>query len=134
MKNRPNRFRGLLYNGDWYKKLVTALKLAKEGTCSQELLATIEVLERQLSQADECLHTVTAIQVVPSSMRAQFLLNHIRQCVDVEPATLLLAQNGDIELTITARGSREHVHSMAEAILSSGLALAKAKIWIETTI
>lgn len=134
MKNRPNRFRGLFYNGDWHTRLVTALKLAKEGTCSQELLAAIEVLERQLAQTDECVHTVTAIQVVPSSMRAQFLLNHIRQCVDVEPATLLLAQNGDIELTITARGNREHVHSMAEAILSSGLASAKARIWIETRI
>lgn len=134
MKNRPNRFRGLLYNGDWHTSLVTALDLAKAGTRSQEMLAAIEILERKLALADECVHTVTAVQAVPHSMGAQFLLTHIQQCVDVEPATVRLAPSGDIELTITARGSREHVLSMAEAILSSGLSSAKVKIWAETTL
>lgn len=132
MKIRPNRFRGLVYNGDWHTRLVTALQLAKESSYSQGVLAAIEVLERQLEQTDECVHTVTASQTVPASMGAQFLLSHIEQCVDVKPATLRLAHNGDIELTITSRGSREHVLSMAEAIFSSGLSSARAKTWIET--
>lgn len=132
MENRPNRFRSLFYNGDWHTKLVTALQLAKEGTCSQELLAAIAVLERQLAQTDECVHTVTATQIVPPSMAAQFVLSHIERCVDVKPATLRLAPTGEIELTITGRGNREHVLSMAEAILSSGLASARARIWVDT--
>lgn len=132
MKNRPNRFRGLYYNGDWHTKLITALQLAKEGTCSQEMLSAIAVLEHQLAQTDECVHTVTATQAVPPSMGAQFVLSHIEQCVDVKPATIRLAPNGEIELTITGRGSREHVLSMAEAILSSGLASSRARIWVDT--
>lgn len=131
MLSRPNRFRGLVYNGDWHTRLVTAIQLAKEGTGSQDILATIEALERQLTQTDECIHTVTATQAVPLNMDTQFLMSYIKQSIDVEPATLNLATNGDIELTITARGDRKHVYSLANAILSSGLAGAKAKIWVE---
>lgn len=134
MRTRPNRFRGLFYNGDWHTKLITALQLAKEGTCSQELLATIAVLEHQLAQTDECVHTVTATQTVPPSMGVQFLLGHIERCIDVEPANLQLAPNGEIELTITARGDRDHVLHMAEAILSSGLSTARARIWADTML
>lgn len=132
LRNRPNRFRGLVYNGDWHTKLVTALRLARDGTGSKEMLATIEVLERQLVQTDECVHTVTATQAVPFSMGALFLLNHIKQTIDVEPSTLNVSPNGDIELTITARGDRDHVFSLAQAILSSGLARAKGAILVET--
>ena len=134
MRTRPNRFRGLFYNGDWHTKLITALQLAKEGTCSQELLATIAVLEQQLAQTDECVHTVTATQIVPPSMGVQFVLSHIEQCVDVEPAAIRLNSNGHIELTITARGNRQHVLGMAEAILSSGLSSAKARLWADSVL
>jgi len=134
MGSNPNRYRGLFYDGDWHTKLVTALKLAKEGTHSKGILSAVEVLERQLAQEDECIHTVTATQTIPPSMRAHFLLEHVGQFIDVEPATLNLATNGDIELTITARGNREHVLDMAKAILSSGLTAANARIWVDTVL
>ncbi len=132
MLKRPNRFRGLFYNGDWHTSLLTALQLAREGTCSQEISATIDVLERQLAKTDECVHTVTALVAIPLSMDAHFLMSHVTPCVDVQPATLTLTPTGDIELTVTARGTREHVFCMAQAILNQGLRSAKAKIWVDT--
>lgn len=134
MGRNPNRFRGLFYNGDWHTKLVRALKLAKEETNSNSILSTIEILEGLLALEDECIHTVTATQNVPPSMGAHFLLEHVGQCIDVEPATLNLAANGAIELTITARGNREHVLDVAKAILSSGLSSAKARLWVDTVL
>lgn len=131
IRRRPNRFVNLIYDGDWHTRMITALGLAREGTRSQEILAAIEVLERLLAKNDECVHTVTAFLSVPPSMDAQFLLNHVEQSVDVEPAALKLAPDGHVELTITARGDREHVHCMAKAILSSGLSTAKARIWAD---
>lgn len=134
MRSRPNRFMNLIYNGDWHTRLSNVLGLAREGTGSQEILAAIEVLERLLASTDECIHTVTASRPVPPSMSAQFLMGYIKESIDVEPAALKLALNGDVELTITARGDREHVESMARAILSSGLSSAKAKIWAEAIL
>jgi len=133
MSCRPNRFRGLVYDGDWHRMLVDAAQLAKAGTRSKDLLAAVEVLEQQLAKTDECLHTVTALQAVPSSIDVQFLMKHIEQCIDIRPATLQLTSTGEIELMITARGSREHVQSMATVILSSGLSRAEAEIWAEVT-
>lgn len=56
---RPNRFRGLMPDGDWHMRLATALALAKSLTASRELFDAIEGLELQLSKNDECVHTVT---------------------------------------------------------------------------
>ena len=47
MKKR-NPFEGLVYDGDWHTPLVSALKLAKESTCSTEILIAIYTLEQQL--------------------------------------------------------------------------------------
>lgn len=124
--HRPNRFHNLFYDGDWHTQLATALMLAKNSTASQELVAAIEILEHQLVKTDECIHTVTVVQTVPLGMEATFLMNCIEQCIDVAPANLCLASTGHIELTITARGDRKGVQSMAASILWYGVAQAKA--------
>jgi hypothetical protein len=134
MSCRPNRFHGLFYEGDWHKRLVDAIQLAKAETRSNDLLSAMEALEHQLTKTDECVHTVTAIQAVPPSMDVQFLMLHVKRCIDVEPATLQLIPTGEIELTITARGSLRHVQTMATAILSSGLHLAESEIWAEAAL
>jgi hypothetical protein len=128
---RPNKYRGLFYDGDWHTKLANAVHLAKAGTQSNDLLSAIEVLEHQLAKTDECVHTVIAVQAVPQNMDGQFLLLHVERCIDVHPATLQLNSAGEIELKITARGTWGDVQSMATAILYSGLSRAKAEIWAE---
>ena len=65
MRRRPNQFANLVYDGDWHSKLVSVLKLAKEGSRSQEIHRAIATLEQLLSESDECLYTVTATQPVP---------------------------------------------------------------------
>ncbi|WP_265946234.1 hypothetical protein [Dechloromonas sp. A34] len=126
--HRPNRFHNLFYDGDWHTQLATALMLAKKSTASQELVAAIEILENQLAKNDECIHTVTVVQAVPLGMEAAFLMNCIEQCIDVAPANLCQTSTGHLELTITARGDRKGVQSMAASILSYGVAQAKAMI------
>lgn len=132
MRRHPNRLLNLVvYDGDWHTRLVTALELARDGTRSKDLLSAIEVFEHQLLKSDTCIHTVTAVQVVPLGMDVELLKSCIEECIDVQPATLQIASGRNIELTITARGSLEHVHRMATSILSSGFSVAKAKMWAE---
>ncbi|MDP3537974.1 MAG: hypothetical protein Q8S26_04655 [Azonexus sp.] len=133
MSCHPNRFRGLVFNGDWHTSLANAVHLAKAGTQSGDLMSALEALEHQLAKTDECVHTVITVQDVPPSMDGQFLMLHVKQCIDVHPATVQLISAGKIELKITARGTWEHVQSMAAAILSSGLSRAKAEMWAEVT-
>lgn len=122
---RPNRFHNLVADGDWHTRLSTALKLAKNATASQELFASIEVLEHQLSENDECVHTVTMVQPVPLGMDTRFLMKCIELFIDVEPSNLCLTSTGHLELTITARGDQNGVQDMAKLILSHGVAEAK---------
>ena len=128
---RPNLYRDLVFNGDWHTRLVTDLQMAKEGTRSLEILAAIDVLERQLAKTDECVHTATAY-LIPDSINEIFLISHIKKYVDIQPSTLALASNGNIELTLTARGDYEYVHGMAQSILNRGLSSARGKIRADT--
>lgn len=129
MRTRPNRWMKLFYDGDWHTTLTNALRLAREGTRSQEKLAAVTVLERLLAWDDECIHTITFVQPAPPGMDAKFLMKHIEQSIDVEPAALSLSPNEEIELTITARGDWNHVNGMAKAIFSSGVSKANSEIW-----
>ena len=83
MRSRPNRFARLFYDGDWHSRLVSSLKLAKEGGCSQEIQRAIATLEQLLSESDECIHTVTATQPIPKGMAPNFALECVRECIDV---------------------------------------------------
>lgn len=123
--HRPNRFHHLLDDGDWHTRLATALRLAKCATSSQELVSSIEVLEHQLAENDECIHTVTMSQAVPVGMDASYLMKCIEQVIDVRPASLCFASTGHVELTITARGDLNSVQCMAKSILSYGVAKAQ---------
>lgn len=129
MRRRPNQFANLVYDGDWHSKLVSVLKLAKEGSRSQEIHRAIATLEQLLSESDECLHTVTATQPVPRGIAPDFAMECVEECIDVTPGELKLSIHGELALTITARGDREHVVGMAMSILKCGVNHAKAAIW-----
>lgn len=129
MRSRPNRFVNLFYDGDWHSRLISSLKLAKEGSCSQKIQGAIGTLEELLSESDECIHTVTVTQPIPTGMAPNFALECVRECIDVTPAELTLSADGELALTITARGAREHVYGMAKAILKCGISTARAAIW-----
>lgn len=129
MRTRLNPFRGLIYDGDWHTRLVASLKLAKEETGSTEIRIAIEVLEKQLANIDECIHTATAVQDVPVEIEVNFLMKHVRKDIDVELASAQITSSGQIELTLTGRGSRQHVQGMASSILSHALSAARAEIW-----
>lgn len=134
MRSRPNRFSNLFYHGDWHSRLVSSLKLAKEGGCSPEIQGVIVILEKLLSESDECIHTVTVTQTIPIGMAPNFALECVRDCIDVTPAELSLSADGELSLTITARGAREHVLGMAKAILKCGVSTARAAIWVADVV
>lgn len=129
MRSRPNRFANLFYDGDWHSRLVSSLKLAKEGSCSQTIQEAIGKLEQLLSDYDECIHTVTATHPVPTGIAPSFAVECVRECIDIAPADITLSNDGDLVLTLTARGAREHVLGMARSILKCGANSAKAAIW-----
>lgn len=129
MRTRPNRFAKLFYDTDWHSRLVSVLKEAKGASRSHEIQEAIVTLELLLSEFDECLHTVTAIQPIPTGIALDFALECVKECIDVNHAKLDLSADGGLALTITERGDREQVLGMARAILRCGLNRAKASIW-----
>lgn len=131
MRIRVNRFRHLFYNGDWHTQLIASLKLAKEETGSNEIQSAIQALEGLLANIDECIHTVTVVQDVPIAMELKFLMGHVQKAIDVEPASAQITPSGQIALTVTGRGSRQHVQCWASSMLRQGLSAANAEIWIE---
>lgn len=131
MRIRVNRFRDLFYSGDWHTQLTASLKLAKEETGSNEIRSAIQALEGLLASIDECIHTVTVVQDVPIEMDTKFLMGHVQKAIDVEPASAQITHTGQIAVTVTGRGSHQHVHGMATSIFRDGLSAAKADIWFK---
>ena len=116
------------------KNCASPFHTAKERTGSPTILAAIDALQHQLAQSDECIHTVTVIQAVPPGMDASFLMKQIQESTYILPASLGRTPNGDIELTITTRGTREHVMGVAKFILKNGLLDAESKIWAASMV
>lgn len=126
----PNTLNKLI-NDDWHTRLLGALKMAKAMTASPELLNSMQLLEQQLAEIDECHNTVTAVLPASDIFKGSFLLPFVQECCDVMPSEVCLKPDGSIEVTVTARGSRMHVQRMGEAILSAGVNAAKSKLQVE---
>ena len=134
MRIRVNPFRNLIYNGDWHSRLLASLALAKEETGSNQIRIAIDALEEQLASIDECIHTVTVAQDVPVEIDAKFLMSHVQKVIDVEPAWAQFTTSGQIALTVTGRGSSQHVEDIASAVLRRGLSVAKADVWLKNEV
>lgn len=127
MKNRPNRVRKI-WNFDWHTRLCNQLKLAQTMTASPQLRNTMQLLEQQLAETDECVHTVTAVLPASTVFSGEYLFKLVQENCDVEPSEVCLKSDGSIAVTLTARGPYSHVLSMAEAILSAGVTAAESKV------
>lgn len=127
MKSSPNRVRKI-WNFDWHTQLRNQLKLAQTMTASQQLRNTMQLLEQQLAETDECVHTVTAVLPASTFFSGEYLFKLVQEKCDVEPSEVCLKPDGSIAVTLTARGPYSHVLGMAEAILSAGVSDAKSKL------
>lgn len=125
MKKRINPFDGLVYDGDWHSRLLVALKLAKEDATSTELQNAIVEFERVLVKHDECLQTVTAFRLLPLGIEPDFVVECTTSTSYGEVADVSLTGNGSIALTLTMRGSLNHVEHRAASLMERGIAAAR---------
>lgn len=121
------RFESFMDEGDWHSRLMTALELAEQGTQNDKLRIATANLKELLISIDECRHTVSVQEELPSLIDPVVVLSRVQDALKSTGGKVDLLHPRTIRLTIVWRGSIEHVGHVAQLLLTKALVLAKTQ-------
>lgn len=121
------RFESFMDDGDWHSRLMTALELAEQGTQNDKLRIATANLKELLISIDECRHTVSVQEELPSLIDPVVVLSRVQDALKLTGGKVDLLHPRTIRLTIVWRGSLEHVGHVAKLLLTKALVLAKTQ-------
>lgn len=124
-QRRFNPYGPLVYNGDWYSRLLNALKSVDENTSVPQVRTAAFHLIDLLAKHDECIHSVTATAPLPEKLDPAYVLSCVEDPASGDAVRVTLVEPRSIALTLTTRGSRDFVESQAKCLLESGISYAK---------
>jgi len=116
-------FEELFGTGDWQRDLLREVRVAEESANSPRIREAVALLKEVLLEVDECIHTVTISQPVPTGWDAQFLITHLRN--ECDDAQINLANSGEITLIFTRRGSLSYVENSVNDDVRRALAAVR---------
>lgn len=125
---RKNRYKDLVYDGDWHRPLLGSLNLAENEAFSEAFRKKIGLFREEVLMNDECFHRVTVKASLPSGLSYEFALHNIKKVGTGEDISVEFIAPSLIALTLGMRGSHSHAEHSANSILSRGINMARTAI------
>lgn len=125
MKLKRHRHENLDYHGDWHTKLMTALRLAQEGTSTPELLEAFRHLRDLLAMNDECKHMVSVRHPFPLWLDAAFVATCIRDYLEDDAAAIDISEPGYVTVQMVKRGTADYANGWVASEVERGIRHAK---------